>query len=111
MRITKTVGYAINWLLSSGKSIAQIAEELKLTQDQVTSYVEKNKSSKKEELPIKQSSVKSSQDLMIRHTRDKKTNNVAIMTAEASSVNDEMRKKLSSKINHNIEHIFKPNKK
>lgn len=111
MKITKTIGYAINWLSFNGRSIANIAEELKLTENQVRLYLEKNKSLKKEELPIKSSSVKSSKDLMIRHTRDKKTNNVAIMTAEASAVNDEIRKKISSKINNNIEHIFKPNKK
>lgn len=111
MKITKTVGYAINWLSSNGRSVSQIAEELKLTEDQIIGYIEKNKLSKKEELPIKTSSVKSSKDLMIRHTRDKKTNNVAIMTGEASSVNDELRKKLHNKTNDNIEHIFKPNKK
>ncbi len=110
MKITKTVGYAINWLHNQNFSVEKIADELKLTQEQVTKYIEKNSNPKQKELPVKSASTKSPKDLMIRHTRDKKINSVAIMTGEASSVNDEMRKKLNNKTNDNIEHIFKPNK-
>lgn len=110
MKITKTTGYAINWLYSQNKSISEISEELKLTDEQITKYIEKHNIAKQKELPIKSSSTKSSKDLMIRHTRDKKINSVAIMTGEASSVNDEMRKKISRKSDDQIEHIFKPNK-
>lgn len=111
MKITKTVGYAINWLSNGGKSVEFIAEELKLTEDQVKAYLEKHKPTKTAELPVKTSSVKSSKDLMIRHTRDKKNNSVAVMTQEASSMNDEMRKKAINQPKDNLEHIFKPNKK
>lgn len=110
MKITKQLGYAISWLSSQGKSAVQIAEELDLTEEQVTKFIEKHSITKNKELPIKSSSTKSSKDLMIRHTRDKKNNSVAIMTGEASSVNDEMRKKNFNRTDKNIEHIFKPNK-
>lgn len=110
MKITKNIGYAISWLNNQGNSIEKIADELKLTTEQVTKYIEKNCNNKQKELPIKSSSTKSSKDLMIRHTRDKKINSVSIMTGEASSINDEMRKKNFNKSRDNAQHIFKPNK-
>lgn len=51
-----------------------------------------------------------SQDLMIRHTSVKKTNNVSIMTEAASQINDEFKKHSNSnppkKFNNSI---FRPN--
>lgn len=47
---------------------------------------------------------------MIRHTKEKKTNNVSIMTREASEYNDHMKKKISDKNDKNQEHIFRPSK-
>jgi hypothetical protein len=47
---------------------------------------------------------------MIRHTRDKKNNSVAIMTKEASEVNDELKRKLITEgSKRNQDCIFKPN--
>lgn len=111
MRITKSLGYAINWLNQSGKSVSEIAKELDLTEKQVTAHIEKNPPTNDNKLATKSEPVKkkkSSKDLMIRHTRDKKTNSVAIMTREASEVNDSLRPSLNrSKLNQDC--IFKPN--
>ena len=111
MRINKTLGYAISWLSSNGKSNSEIASELELTEKQVKNYLEKNTDTITEKkLPIKTKPVKSS-DLMIRHTRDKGINSVAIMTKEASSVNDEFKKKTSNATSRrNEDCIFRPNK-
>ena len=110
MKITKSVSYAINWLVSQNYTTEQIAEELKLTLPQVQKYIEKHSVPKQEELPIKSSKVSSkSKELMIRHTRDKKINNVAIMTKEASEVNDQFKKRTNSLSGKKLDHIFRPN--
>lgn len=110
MKITKQLGYAINWLISQNKTIPEISEELNLTEKQITSYVEKNNLTKSEPLAVKSQSTKlKSKELMIRHTSGKKTNNVAIMTKEASEVNDEFRKQMVTKPTRNSDCIFKPN--
>lgn len=111
MKITKQVSYAINWLLSQNKTPKEISDELELTEKQVVTYMEKNNITKADKLATKSSKTKSkSKDLMIRHTSHKKVNNVAIMTKEASEINDELKKKLSSSSsNRNANCIFKPN--
>lgn len=110
MKITKQLGYAINWLVSQDKTILEISEELNLTEKQITSYIEKNNLTKSEPLAVKSQPTKlKSKELMIRHTSNKKTNNVAIMTKEASQVNDEFKKQIVTKSNRNANYIFKPN--
>ena len=110
MKITKNIAYAINWLLSQNKTPKEISDELNLTEKQIIAYIEKNNISKADNLATKSSKVKSkSKDLMIRHTSNKKVNNVAIMTKEASEVNDELKKKLNAGSNRNSKCIFKPN--
>jgi hypothetical protein len=111
MKITKSVGYAIQWLSSSGKSPADIALELKLTTEQVVEHLEKNYTQQTEsKIETKSSQVKSSsKDMMIRHTRDKKNNSVSIMTGEASMLNDELKKNQQVKPNRNSDCIFRPN--
>lgn len=110
MKINKSLAYAINWLSTNGKTPEEIGKELELTTKQVTSYLEKNNIQPSPDLAIKSAPVKkSSKDLMIRHTRDKKINSVSIMTKEASEINDAMRSKLSQGSNKNINCIFNPN--
>lgn len=113
-KITKNIGYAILWLNYKNKDITQISKELKLTTSQVSTFLEKNNTINKPgtgELPVKQSPVKKSKDLMIMHTRDKKTNNVAIMTREASEFNDHVKQKLRTSTNNKSNYIFKPNER
>lgn len=110
MKITKQISYAINWLISQNKTIKEISEELNITEKQIITYMEKNNITQADRLAIKSSKAQSkSKDLMIRHTSHKKVNNVAIMTKEASEVNDELKKKLNNQSNRNSNCIFKPN--
>lgn len=112
MKITKPVGYAIQWLNASGKSPADIALELKLTTEQVVAHLEKHYTQQQApKIETQSSQVKSSsKDLMIRHTRDKKNNSVSIMTPEASMVNDELKKARQQVTpNRNSGCIFRPN--
>lgn len=111
MKLSKSSTYAINWLHSIGKSPSEIAEELKIKGDDVVKYLEKYSPSTHDQLATKASPVskKSSADLMIRHTRDKKINNVAIMTKEASELNDDLKKKINSN-SRERDCIFKPKK-
>lgn len=92
-RLSKTQIYAIRWLDSQQKSASEIAEELNLKEDQISKTIEKYSISKKETNSIKdaKSPVSRSQNLMIRETSAKKTNNVAIMTKEASELNDHLK--------------------
>lgn len=113
MKMSKSAEYAINWLHHCGKSVDEICEELKLSNKQVTSYLEKHfTQNETDKLATKSSPVHnklSSKELMIRHTRDKKTNSVAIMTKEASQINDSLRPSLNQSIK-NKDCIFNPNK-
>jgi predicted transcriptional regulator len=108
MKLSKSKSYAINWLYSTGLSINDISKELDIAEETVKQYIEKNNIPNKIELAVKSKPVKSSKDLMIRHTKEKNTNNVSIMTREASAYNDNAKKKLNSKPGKQ-DYIFKPN--
>lgn len=110
MKLSKHKLYAINWLYTSGKSPQDIAKELGLKIETVKEYIDQSGIQQKSKLATKSQPVKSSKDLMIRHTKEKKTNNVSIMTREASAFNDDAKKKLKNKENKNQNYIFKPNK-
>ena len=113
MKITKNLGYAIHWLSATKLSAEQIATELDLSTSQVTKFL--SKSSETTELatdtPIKTRPIKSS-DLMIRHTNSKNINTVAIMTKEASQINDASRKNINEGVKkYNSDCIFRPKDK
>lgn len=111
MKLSKSTMYAINWLYSGGHDVKDIAEELNISEDSIKAHIEKNHTQLNSGvLADKSKPVKSSKDLMIRHTKEKKTNNVSIMTREASEYNDHMKKKISDKNDKNQEHIFRPSK-
>jgi transcriptional antiterminator len=112
-RTSKLHQYSTYWLNSQGLSVSSIATELDLTDKQVSKILEKNNSVnetnniKTNSSPVN-SSKTSSKDLMIRHTSAKKNNSVAIMTKEASEVNDEAKK--NNKTHPNLQkNIFRPN--
>jgi len=117
-KITKTQTYAVCWLNSLNKSSLEIADELKLTEKQVLSILEKNTSPKVEQTEDAIKTATSSavqkinpKDLMITHTSAKKTNSVSIMTKEASELGDELRKKIpNSNKTDQQRGIFRPNK-
>lgn len=113
-RLSKTQNYAILWLNSQGLEALKIADELKLTEKQVLSVLEKGidkKVSENSSVKTAKSPVNSrSKNLMITQTAGKKTKNVAIMTQEASQINDELKKNYnssSSRYKENI--IYRPN--
>lgn len=92
MRLNKTQKYAILYLLGQNKTSVDISKELGIDKTDVEKMIEKNQKSV-ETSPVPVVSAKTtSKDLMIRHTRDKGTNSVAIMTKEASAANDEAKK-------------------
>jgi hypothetical protein len=112
-RTSKAHEYAIYWLNSQGLNIENIATELGLTDKQVGKALEKNNSVnetnniKTNSSPVNSGKI-SSKDLMIRHTSAKKNNSVAIMTKEASELNDEAKK--NNQTHPNLQkNIFRPN--
>lgn len=104
-KLNKTQLYAIRWLLSQEKTQEFIAAELDINLEQVIKTVEKYGSSiKTSEVQTKHSPAKVSN--MITKTSGKKTNNVAIMTKEASEQHDAMKHKTQQTINEKS--IFRP---
>lgn len=108
MKLSKSTCYAINWLYANGKSIEEISDELDIKTDNITKYIEKNNIQNSIEIANKSEPVKS-KNLMIRHTAEKKTNNVSIMTKEASTFNDSQRSKVINGAKNLTQCIFKPN--
>ena len=100
-KLSKTNEYAIKYLLSQGKSVEDIASELKLKNSQVEPFVSNTETT----APTKTDKTK---DLMIRQTSAKKNNSVSIMTQAASQVGDEFYKSQVNQVRNTSGHIFKP---
>jgi hypothetical protein len=110
-RMNKSQQYAILWLNSIGKDQVEIAKELDLELKQVQKTLEKSKNVNQQSSVQTTSEVvnkPTSKDLMIRHTSAKRNNSVAIMTKEASEVNDHAKKVNPAHPNIN-KNIFRPN--
>lgn len=110
-KLSKSNTYAVLWLNHNGSSVDDIASELSITAKQVNTVLEKNNTTNTDS-PIKttqQSVSVNNKNLMITETMNKKKNTVAIMTQQASSVNDEVRQKMPAnnprKVNSSI---FRP---
>jgi hypothetical protein len=102
-KVNKIQIYAIRWLNSQNYTNDKIAEELKLNIEQVNQTVEKySKASDEPSITTKKAPVNNP---MITKTSGKGTNNVAIMTQEASSLHDSMR---SSSRSTTEKSIFRP---
>jgi len=106
-RVNRTQKYAALWLNSQGWDVSKISNELELTDTQINKIIKEVK----DESKIKTSSSVvsknvNSKNLMITESQSGK-HKVAIMTKQASEVNDENSKKNNTKrqINKNI---FKP---
>ena len=110
-RTNKTQQYAILWLNSTGKDYENIAKELGLELKQIQRVLEKSINvNQQSSVQTTSETVKqpTSKDLMIRHTSAKRNNSVAIMTKEASEVNDHAKKVNQSHPNTD-KNIFRPN--
>lgn len=95
-RLNKTQTYAILWLNSIGKEPKDISKELDIQENQIINTITKNTQETKQEnkIPTASSPVSNkynSKDLMITDTASK-TRKVAIMTKEASEINDSFKK-------------------
>lgn len=104
--ISNAKKYAVLWLSSQGQKVEEIAKELSLTTDQVTGILPQSPPKPNPEQSDGVAQI-NSKNLMITHTSGKKTNNVAIMTREASEVNDHKAKKMQPK-QDTIKGIFRP---
>lgn len=113
-KLTKSNEYAIQWLHQQGTSAEDISVDLELPLTQVKRYVKTKlpppepKVEAQAETPKESQTVKkTSKDFMITKTSAKGNNSVAIMTKEASEMNDDARRKFSAN-NTNKPGIFRP---
>jgi len=86
-RLSKVNKYAILWLKSQNKSNEDIQKELDVTVKQIESVEPAQTESQSENSNTR----KTSKDFMIHETANR-VNSVAIMTKEASSMNDDFKK-------------------
>ena len=105
MRKNKNQEYAILWLASQNKKPAEIADELNIGIEKVEAAIRVNSEPK----PAKQKKSSKSRDLMISRTSNKGNKSVAIMTEQASMLNDELKKKQRSRPKDTQSYIHKPN--
>lgn len=105
MRKNKNQEYAILWLHSQNKKVAEIADELNIGIEKVEAAIRVNS----EPVQTKKKKSSKSKDLMITQTSNKGTKSVAIMTGEASALNDEMKKKLRTTPKDTQSYIHRPN--
>jgi hypothetical protein len=85
-------------------SNVKIAEELELNIEQVNKAIEKHTAVSKE--PGINTATEPVNNLMITKTAGKGTNNIAIMTKEASAQHDDFKSKSTNKVSNNA--IFRP---
>lgn len=110
-RLNKIQKYAVLWLNSQGWPPTKIANELSLTDSQVTNTVRSTGASGEEpkiktvSSPVKNQSP--SKNLMITESAGK-TRSVSIMTKEASQLNDDF-KKTANAVPKRQKGIFRPN--
>lgn len=104
--ISNTKQYAILWLATQGKTSEHISKELKISLSDVE-YVISTKQSENSTEPT--TAPINSKNLMITHTSGKKNNSVAIMTKEASELNDVKLKNMPSRDDN--KGIFRPKSK
>lgn len=110
--VEKSDIYAIYFLSDSGKDAKAISKELGIGVKLVGYVLSKREQPKNSSIPTTSSKV-TSKDMMIRQTSVKGTNSVAIMTKEASQVNDSFKQTLGSqpvsRTSRNA--IYRPNNK
>lgn len=91
-RLNKTQEYAILWMVEQKKAETDIIKELKISQEDLTKFLEKHKNpTETNNIPTKKTNTSKAKDLMIRKTSVKNNSGVSIMTKEASQVGDAFR--------------------
>lgn len=111
MKKNKVQEYAILWLNSQNQKHGDIADELGIGIEKVEAVVRVHSEPKQSVNAGTTSNKKSSKSksLMITQTSEKKNKSVAIMTPEASALNDELKKKFRGKSEDSKGFIFRPN--
>lgn len=110
-KITKLQKYSVLWLNHNKMSVDQIMEELNLTKKQVDLVISENTNTDKVKTKSSPVGNSSSKNLMIRETANKRSH-VAIMTKEASMINDEAKKQnTNTKNTKDTPGIYRPNGK
>lgn len=111
--MTNETKYAIFYLTDNGESPTKISKELSIPVKDIKSVLSEREK-KSDNTTIKTTSAPvNSKNLMITETSVKGTKSVAIMTKEASSVNDEFRKNITgdTKSRTAKNAIYRPNNK
>jgi hypothetical protein len=110
--LSKSDTYAIYHMVDAGNDPKTIAKELDLGIKIVKDVIEDRKPSKNDQIKTTSAKV-SSKDMMIRETSAKGNKSVAIMTKEASQINDSFKQSLdqhlASRSSKNA--IYRPNDK
>lgn len=110
-KIDPTIKYSVLYLHGIGRSVADIAKELNISQKDVKDTI-KTEDTNKSQSKIKTTSAPvNSKDLMITETAAKGTKSVAIMTKAASEVNDAFRNNMNEQIASRTSRdaIYRPN--
>jgi hypothetical protein len=106
MKKNKNQEYAILWLHSQNKKHGDIADELGVGIEKVEAVIRVHSEPKASTKEKKESKSKA---LMITKTSQKQNASVAIMTQEASALNDDLKKKFNGKGTNTQDFIFRPN--
>jgi hypothetical protein len=108
-RINKVQKYAALWLNSQGWDLPRIANELSLTDNQVKNVVDNPSTTPQASIKTVSSPMgkSPSKNLMINESAGK-TRKVSIMTKEASSMNDDLKKANTPEVRKNQKGIFRP---
>lgn len=109
-RLSKTESYAALWLYHTGMDVPSISKELKISEESVTSILEKNNKTNSDD-KIKNGSAPTTKKnkqktLMINETSVKKNKSVSVMTEAASQQNDEVLKNMRNEQKNS--NIFRP---
>lgn len=110
--LTQSDIYAIYHLVDNGVNNKQIAKELNIGIKLVDDTISQRKQPQNNNIPTT-SSKTTNKDMMIRQTSVKGNKSVAIMTKEASQINDDFKKGLSNQIVSRTSRnaIYRPNNK
>lgn len=109
-RLTKTQQYAILYMLQQNKDETEIIKSLKISQESLSRFIEKNKAVQKQDNKIKtKTNTTKAKDLMITETSSKRNKGVAIMTKESSQVSDDFLQNIDRQKRNMDSIIHRPN--
>ncbi len=104
--------YAIYYMVDNNYDIKTISKELGIGTKLIKDTINNRPKQKNESIPTTSSKI-TSKDMMIRETSAKRNRSVAIMTKEASEINDTFKKNLDSHLSSRTTKnaIYRPNNK